>query len=262
MRQTYWVVDAFTDTLFTGNPAAVLLPEAPLPDRLMQQIAAENNLSETAFAVPEDDGYRLRWFTPTVEVDLCGHATLATCFVLAGQGHTGPFRFHTRSGLLTARLDGSLITLDFPARTWQRIDPPPGLAAALGVAPVESLQSADLIAVLESAEQVESLRPDIAAIRALPGGTLIVTAQGGQGADITSRYFAPAYGIDEDPVTGALHTQIVPYWAERLGKQQLTCRQASPRGGLLTCTLAADRLHLAGTAILYASGEIFLPDLA
>ncbi len=104
MRQTYWVVDAFTDTLFTGNPAAVLLPEAPLPDRLMQQIAAENNLSETAFAVPEDDGYRLRWFTPTVEVDLCGHATLATCFVLAGQGHTGPFRFHTRSGLLTASI--------------------------------------------------------------------------------------------------------------------------------------------------------------
>ncbi len=237
MDVSYWVVDAFTDTLFAGNPAAVLLPDAALPDALMQKIAAENNLSETAFAVPEGDGYRLRWFTPTVEVDLCGHATLATSFVLARQGHAGPYRFQTRSGLLTATAADGRIELDFPARTFHAIPPPAGLAEALGATPIEVLQSADLVAVLDSADAVAALRPDSAAIRALPGGALIVTAAGGQGADITSRYFAPAYGIEEDPVTGSLHTQVLPYWAGKLGKTTLVCRQASARGGVMTCTL-------------------------
>jgi predicted PhzF superfamily epimerase YddE/YHI9 len=174
----YWVVDAFTDRLFAGNPAAVVLPEAALPDGLMQQIAAENNLSETAFAVREGDGFRLRWFTPTVEVDLCGHATLA------------------------------------------------------------------------------ALVPDSAAIAKLPGGAVIVTAQGGPNADITSRYFAPAYGIIEDPATGSLHTQVVPYWSKRLGRETLACFQASKRGGRMTCTLAADRVLIRGSATLYASGTL------
>ena len=254
----YWMVDAFTDRLFAGNPAAVLLPEVALPDRLMQQIAAENNLSETAFAVSEGDGFRLRWFTPTVEVDLCGHATLATSFVLKMLGQTGPFRFHTRSGVLTARVVGEEIELDFPARGYTEVAAPPGLAEVLGLAPVVVLQSADLIAVLPDAASVAALRPDPAKIAKLPGGALIVTAAGGVDADITSRYFAPAYGIEEDPVTGSLHTQVVPYWAARLGKETLFCHQASARGGRMTCTLSGNRVLLQGAAVLYARGTLSL----
>jgi PhzF family phenazine biosynthesis protein len=255
---SYWVVDAFTDTLFSGNPAAVVLPEAALPDALMRQIAAENNLSETAFAVPEGDGYRLRWFTPTVEVDLCGHATLATSFVLKMLGGAGPFRFHTRSGSLTAQVIGDDIELDFPAYGHSEIPAPAGLAEALGIEPVLTLQSADLVAVLPDAASVAVLQPDIAAIARLPGGAVIVTAQGGDNADITSRYFAPAYGIIEDPVTGSLHTQVVPYWAQRLGREKLFCHQASGRGGRMICTVAGDRVLLRGTATLYASGTMHL----
>ncbi len=255
----YWIVDAFTERLFTGNPAAVVLPEAFPSDTVMQQIAAENNLSETAFAVPEGDEYRLRWFTPTVEVDLCGHATLATAFILAHLGKTGGFRFHTRSGVLSASVAGELVTLDFPARSFERIAAPAGIAEALGAEPVEVLQSADLVAVLRDAEAVAGLKPDLAKVKALPGGAVIVTARGGEGVDITSRYFAPAYGIDEDPVTGSLHTQVVPYWAEVLGRTTLSCRQASARGGHMMCTLRGDRVGLAGTAVLYASGRLRLP---
>jgi PhzF family phenazine biosynthesis protein len=255
----YWVVDAFTQTLFCGNPAAVVLPDSALPDRLMQQIAAEQNLSETAFAVPEGDGYRLRWFTPTVEVDLCGHATLATSFVLRHLGHTGPYTYFTRSGVLTARAVESEIELDFPARSHEAIEVPAGLEAALGVAPVGVLRSADLIAVLASAEAVAGVKPDFLAIAKLPGGAVIVTAEGGEGVDITSRYFAPAYGIDEDPVTGALHTQVVPYWAKRLGRETLLCHQASARGGFMTCVFAAERVKMRGSAVLVASGKLHLP---
>ncbi len=259
MDLSYWVVDAFTDALFAGNPACVVLPGSVLPERLMRQIAAENNLSETAFAVPEADGHRLRWFTPTVEVDLCGHATLATAFVLARLGQPGPFAFHTRSGLLTATVAGAQIELDFPARSHHPVAPMPAVAQALGTQPIDMLQSADLIAVLGSAAEIAALRPDPAAIAALPGGALIVTAAGGQGADITSRYFAPGYGVPEDPVTGSLHTQVVPYWAPRLGRTTLLCHQASPRGGRMTATLAGNRVRLAGIATLYASGQIHLP---
>ncbi len=258
MDLSYWVVDAFTDTLFTGNPAAVVLPDTPLPEALMRQIAAENNLSETAFAMPEADGFRLRWFTPTVEVDLCGHATLATAFILGHLGHAGPFRFHTRSGVLTATVSGAQVELDFPAHGFapaEALD----VARALGVEPLELFQSADLVAVLPSAEHVAALRPDSSAIRKLPGGALIVTAAGGEGgADITSRYFAPAYGIEEDPVTGSLHTQVVPYWAQKLGRDMLVCRQASARGGGMVCTLVGDRVRLRGNAVLYASGVLHL----
>ena len=258
MDLPYWVVDAFTDRVFTGNPAAVVLPDAPLPAALMRQIATENNLSETAFAVPRVDGYRLRWFTPTVEVDLCGHATLATAFILARQGAAGPYRFHTRSGVLTATVSGAQVELDFPAHGFTPAEAP-DVARVLGVAPLELFQSADLVAVLPSANDVAALRPDPAAIRTLPGGALIVTAAGGEGgADITSRYFAPAYGIEEDPVTGSLHTQVVPYWAGKLGRDTLVCRQASARGGGMVCTLVGDRVRLVGTAVLYASGSLHL----
>ena len=257
MTLRYWMVDAFTDRVFSGNPAAVLLPDAPLPDGLMQSIAAENNLSETAFAVRDGDGFHLRWFTPTVEVDLCGHATLATSFVLNMLGVAGPYQFRTRSGVLTASVSEGKITLDFPARQYQPITAPIGLQAVLGCAPVSVLQSADLIAVLDRADVVRALRPDSAAIKALPGGALIVTARGGEdGADITSRYFAPAYGIEEDPVTGSLHTQVVPYWAGVLGKSELVCRQASARGGVMRCELRGDRVLMSGGAVLYAVGEL------
>jgi PhzF family phenazine biosynthesis protein len=255
----YWVVDAFTTTIFAGNPAAVVLPETPLTDALMQSIAAEFNLSETAFAVQEEDGFWLRWFTPTVEVDLCGHATLATSFVLSQLGKNGPFRYRTRSGTLMARLVENEIELDFPARQYREIAAPENIAASLGVQPVSVLQSTDLIAVLDSAETVASLRPQIAAVASLPGGAIIVTAAGGQGADITSRYFAPAYGIAEDPVTGALHTQVVPYWAGRLGRETLICRQASARGGMMACTHAGDRVKMRGAAVMVAEGRFFLP---
>jgi PhzF family phenazine biosynthesis protein len=256
MSQRYWMVDAFTDRVFAGNPAAVLLPETPLPDAVMQSIAAENNLSETAFAVRENGGFHLRWFTPTVEVDLCGHATLATAFVLNHLNTPGPYHFRTRSGQLTAIAEGGRITLDFPARDHHAIAAPAGLSDALGMQPVETLQSADLIAVLPSADAVRDLRPDMAKILALPGGALIVTAEGGEGADITSRYFAPAYGITEDPVTGSLHTQVVPYWAKRLGKTTLVCNQASARFGRMVCAYAPPRVRLSGTAVLYATGTI------
>jgi PhzF family phenazine biosynthesis protein len=260
MKLSYWVVDAFTDRVFSGNPAAVLLPETPLPDALMQSIAAENNLSETAFAVREADGFHLRWFTPTVEVDLCGHATLATSFVLSELGNAGPFRFRTRSGVLGAKLEAGRIVLDFPARAYSPIAAPAGLAEALGVAPKMVLQSADLVAVLDSAAAVSALRPDIAKVAALPGGAVIVTAAGGADADITSRYFAPVYGVAEDPVTGSLHTQVVPYWAAQLGKTHLVCRQASARGGMLWCEYRNDRVLMGGTAVMYATGTISVSD--
>jgi PhzF family phenazine biosynthesis protein len=255
----YWIVDAFTDQLFAGNPAAVVLPEKFPADALMQQIAAETNLSETAFAVPEGDEYRLRWFTPTVEVDLCGHATLASAYILAHVGKGSAFRFHTRSGLLTADVEGDSITLDFPGRPFQETEAPSGLAGALGVEPVSVLQSADLVAVLRSPAEVAALKPDFARIRALPGGAVIVTAAGGNDADITSRYFAPAYGIDEDPVTGSLHTQVVPYWAQKLGRSRLACHQASVRGGRMMCELRGDRVLMSGTAVLFASGRLRVP---
>ena len=259
MDLNYWIVDAFAGRVFSGNPAAVLFPEQPLPEALMRSIAAENNLSETAFAVREAGGYHLRWFTPTVEVDLCGHATLATSFVLHSLGEAGPYRFRTRSGVLVAWAEADRIVMDLPARPHTMTSPPPGLAAALGAVPVAVLQSADLIAVLDSAAAVRSLRPDIAGIASLPGGAVIVTAAGGEGADITSRYFAPAYGIAEDPVTGSLHTQVVPYWAQVLGKHALACAQASTRGGMMWCEHRGDIVRMAGQAVLYASGTMHVP---
>jgi predicted PhzF superfamily epimerase YddE/YHI9 len=259
VTQRYWVVDAFTDAVFGGNPAAVLLPEAPLPDALMQAVAAENNLSETAFAVPEGDGWRLRWFTPTLEVDVCGHATLATAFVLSLLGHPPPYRFHTRSGELLADRANGRIVLDFPARPHRPTADIPGLAAALGAAPLRMVQSADLIAVMDSAQTVADLAPDIARLGELAGGRLIVTAQGGAGVDVTSRFFAPGFGIDEDPVTGSLHTQVVPYWASLLGRTSLVCRQASRRGGMLWCAVRGERVTMTGDAVLYATGALVLP---
>ena len=263
MQLAYHVVDAFTDRVFRGNPAAVLVLEAPLSEALMQAIASENNLSETAFVVPDGERFGLRWFTPTVEVALCGHATLASAFVLDRLGHQAPFRFATQSGTLGASLEDGRIVLDFPARpVLTGAPPPPGLAEALGGTPDEVHQVLDWLCVFRSPDAVAALRPDFRKLAALPDGAAIATAAGGSdGADITSRYFAPGYGIDEDPVTGSAHTQLLPFWAARLGRKRLTCRQASGRGGTLWCELDGERVRIGGQATLYAEGRITVPSL-
>lgn len=254
-------VDAFTTRPFAGNPAAVVPLTEPLPDAVMQAMAAEHNLSETAFVLREEAGWRLRWFTPKAEVEMCGHATLATAFVLARElGETPPFTFNTLSGLLIVEAEGPRFILDFPARFSEPAIPPAGLAAALGATPREVHRARDWICVMESPEQVAGLAPDHQALAALPGGErVIVTAEGGEGVDITSRFFAVKVGVPEDPVTGTAHVQLVPFWAARLQRKNLVCRQASARGGMLWCEWRGDRVRMAGDAVLYAKGEIHLP---
>jgi PhzF family phenazine biosynthesis protein len=255
-------VDAFaTGEPFTGNPAAVCPLDGWLPDAVMQAIAAENNLSETAFFVPEGDGYRLRWFTPTTEVDLCGHATLATAFVVFGW--LAPWRrgipFQTeKAGPLTVTRAGDLLALDFPSRPAQPCSQSDAVAAALGKRPTALLAARDYLAVFERAEDVAALRPDFAAVAALDRFAVIVTAPGTDGIDFVSRFFAPARGVDEDPVTGSAHCTLIPYWAERLGKTRLEARQLSRRGGALSCGLRGDRVTIAGRAALYLTGTISL----
>jgi len=254
-------VDAFTDGPFTGNPAAVCPLDAWLPDAVMQSVAAENNLSETAFFVPNGDGYRLRWFTPTTEVDLCGHATLASAFVVFGW--LAPWRrsitFQTeKAGPLTVSRDDDLLALDFPSRPPQRLEISDAMAAALGERPTALFAARDYLAVFERAEDVAALQPDFAAVAALDRFAVIVTAPGTDGIDFVSRFFAPARGVDEDPVTGSAHCTLIPYWAERLGRSRLEARQLSRRGGALTCELRGDRVTIAGRADLYLTGSISL----
>jgi PhzF family phenazine biosynthesis protein len=271
MRLPLYIVDAFASGPFTGNPAAVVPLESWLPEAAMQDIAAQHNLSETAFvlAAPQD-GLSLRWFTPTIEVPLCGHATLASAFVLAEQlGRPAPFRFETRSGPLGVARKGGRYVLDFPAVMPAPAAAPAGLAEALGAAPAAVFKGRDWLCLFDSAATVRGLRPDHARIAALPdappgetatqSARVIVTAPGDDGVhDSVSRYFAARIGIAEDPVTGAAHTQIVPFWAARLGKPSLVCHQASARGGTLWCTHRGDRVALGGTARLYAAGTIHL----
>ncbi|MBW4482344.1 MAG: PhzF family phenazine biosynthesis protein [Tildeniella torsiva UHER 1998/13D] len=253
-------VDAFTDAAFGGNPAAVCaLPEAP-PDRWMQQVAQEMNLSETAFFYPEADGYRLRWFTPTVEVDLCGHATLATCHVLWSEGHLSneqPATFHTRSGVLTARRLGDWIELNFPANPSHPIAEPDGLANALGTTPKAIVEnSLGYLVELESAAAVRDLRPNFAALGQFPVHGVTVTSLGDAPYDFVSRFFAPALGIDEDPVTGAAHCCLGPYWREKLGKTTFLAHQSSARGGVVKVQEEGDRILLSGQAITIFKGDL------
>lgn len=260
MRIPLYQIDAFvTEGPFTGNPAAVCPLEAWLPDDAMQAVAAENNLSETAFFVPEGDGYRLRWFTPTVEIDLCGHATLASAFVVFGW--LAPWRrrvtFATeQAGPLTVTRDGALLALDFPARPPEPVAMPETIAAGLGKGPSAVLAARDYLAVYDSAEDIAALAPDFAAVAALDRFAVIVTAPGRDGIDFVSRFFAPARGVDEDPVTGSAHTTLIPYWAKRLGKTRLETRQLSRRGGALSCALHGDRVTIAGRARLYLEGAV------
>jgi PhzF family phenazine biosynthesis protein len=255
----YWV-DAFTDRVFGGNPAAVVPLSAWLDDAMLQRIAFENGLSETAFFVRTGPArFHLRWFTPAVEVDLCGHATLATAHVLFMQlGEPGDaLVFDSRSGPLTVtrRAEGKL-ELDFPALPARPVTPEPALAAALGRAPRELLRSARAwLCVFASGEEVRALAPDHSALARITPGRMIVTARG-LDCDFVSRFFAPDAGITEDPVTGSAHCVLTPYWAAQLGRQALFARQVSARGGELWCELAGDRVRIAGRAVLYLRGEI------
>jgi len=259
MRLPIYQVDAFTDSLFGGNPAAVCPLEAWLPEAAMQAIAAENNLSETAFFVRDGGDYALRWFTPTVEVDLCGHATLAAGHVvfhyLEPQRET--VSFHAlKAGTLIVTRRADMLVMDFPARPASPAPPPPGLFAALGGAPREVLRARDHLIVYDTAAEIVALNPDLAALAKVDCWAAIVTAPGESGVDFVSRFFAPAQGVPEDPVTGSAHCTLVPYWAKRLGKMQLEARQLSRRGGALYCALQGDRVNIGGRAVIYLDGQI------
>jgi predicted PhzF superfamily epimerase YddE/YHI9 len=259
MRLPMYQVDAFTDSLFGGNPAAVCPLDAWLPDATMQAIAAENNLAETAFFVRDGGDYALRWFTPTVEVDLCGHATLASGHVVFSflEPKRESVGFHTvKAGTLTVSRRGDLLVMDFPSRPAEPCAPPPGLLAALGGRPREVLGARDCLVVYDTAADVAALEPDLTALGKVDCWAAIVTAPGDNGIDFVSRFFAPAQGVPEDPVTGSAHCTLVPYWAKRLGKTQLEARQVSQRGGALRCALNGDRVSIGGKAVTYLEGQI------
>jgi len=258
MRTPIFQLDAFTTRRFAGNPAAVMLLDSFLPDAALQAIAAENNLAETAFLVPEADDYRLRWFTPTTEVPLCGHATLASATVVMERLQPGRSRvvFHTASGALTVTRADAGYVMDFPARPATSCAAPAALIQALGITPVEVADDRfNYLALLECAAAVRGLAPDMALLASLDRGGVIVTAPGDGRHDFVSRFFAPAKGIPEDPVTGGAHCTLTPYWAARLGRTVFRAFQASPRGGEITCRLKGDRVELQGSCVFYLEGE-------
>lgn len=259
MTIRYYVVDAFTETLFSGNPAGVCLLDGWIDEGLMQRIAAENNLAETAFVVKNGKDYDLRWFTPEMEVDLCGHATLATAFVLSRHADSAEttYRFHTRSGVLGVERRQELFEMDFPSRMPTNIPLVPAMSEALGVTVREAYRSRDLLLLLESETQVRDLRPDMEKIRALPDFfAVIATAEGENDADFVSRFFAPGAGVPEDPVTGSSHATLIPFWSARLGKKEMKARQLSRRGGVLYCRDRGGRVSISGSARLYMEGII------
>lgn len=256
-----YVVDAFTDRVFGGNPAAVCVMEEWLPDESLLKITQENNLSETAFAVPNAEGYHLRWFTPGGEIDLCGHATLATAYVITRfvKPEIDTVRFDTKSGRLTVEKKGDLFEMDFPAYELQPVPVTEQMTEAIGVKPLEAYMSRDLLCVLESEEMVRSFTPDHAKIQKLDGLLLHITAKGKQ-YDCVSRSFAPKLNVPEDPVCGSGHCHILPYWANKLQKPELVAYQASVRGGVLYGKMDGNRVQLAGKAALYSISEIFIGD--
>lgn len=261
----FFQVDCFTDRPFAGNPAAVVPLPAWLPDDLLQAIAAESNLSDTAFFVSRGEVFDLRWFTPATEVRLCGHATLATAFVLYQcLGYAGDsVRFDTRySGRLTVTpMDDGIYWLDLPRHECEPADAPPELIEAMGGAPDEVRVGPNWLLRYPRAADVRALRPDMRVLAGLPDRGVIATAPGDEpGVDFVSRYFAPNFGIDEDPVTGSAHCMLVPYWTDELGRSRLHARQVSARGGDLLCEVDGDRVHVGGRAVLYLTGEIQLAE--
>ena len=259
MRAPIYQIDTFTSRVFAGNPAAVMPMNRFLSDATMLAIAAENNLSETAFLIAEGGDYRLRWFTPQVEVPLCGHATLASGAVVMERLEPGRNRvvFHSASGPLTVTRSGAGYVMDLPARPSQEVATPPGLAEALGAVPVEvRFNEFNYMVVLENAQSVRRLSPEMAVIARMNRPGVIVTAPGDGIYDFISRYFAPAKGIPEDPVTGAAHCMLAPYWAQRLGKTEFRAFQASRRGGEILCRLVNNRTELEGSCVFYLEGEV------
>ena len=259
MKLQIFQVDAFTSQLFSGNPAAICPLDNWLEDAVMQKIAVENNLSETAFFTGQNDVFEIRWFTPATEVDLCGHATLATAHVLFNHLNYDKriIHFDSKSGPLTVRKDNEFITLNFPSTRLDISEASPVLIEALGVNPVAVYESDDLFVLLSSEEEVSRVEPDFNLLSKLPSRGIIVTAAG-ENCDFVSRFFAPSVGINEDPVTGSAHTKLIPFWAEELDKETMTARQISRRGGELLCTYLGERVEISGKAITYMIGEIFI----
>jgi len=262
MRLPLYQIDAFTGAVFGGNPAAVCPLEGWLEDALLQAIAAENNLSETAFLVPKGpqaEEYALRWFTPLVEVDLCGHATLASAYVVFHflEPERESVSFHTRSGPLRVTREGDLLAMDFPAWEVSPCEAPATLPTALGGAPQEAFKSRDWLVVYETEAEVRAIRPDMAQLAQPNARGVIVTAPG-ESCDFVSRFFAPSVGIPEDPVTGSAHCALAPFWAARLGKTRLEARQVSARGGELLCEVRGDRVVISGRAARYLEGAIYV----
>jgi len=261
----YYVVDVFTDKSFCGNPAGVCLLDKNIPDETMQNIAMENNLSETAFLLKQDGYYDLRWFTPQVEVDLCGHATMASAYILfrSLEKNTNVLKFHTLSGVLTVEQKGDMLWMNFPSRPAVQGSRYDSIGRAFGVEKYEVYKSADLLVVIDNEETIKSISPDFDILKNvkieadIPGDDfgVIITAPGGD-CDFVSRFFAPNAGINEDPVTGRAHCVLIPYWSKRLGKSSMTARQLSKRGGQIWCEDAGDRVMIGGKAVLYSSGEI------
>lgn len=260
MRVPYYQVDAFTDRLFSGNPAGICPLDRWLPDELLQQIATENNLSETAFFTSNTGSYHLRWFTPAMEVDLCGHATLAPAHVLFSElGYKQDrIRFQTRSGVLSACRLGDRIELDFPSRPGQPCPTPDALVRGLGRPPRQVLKARDYLVVFDSEAEVASLQPDMNLLMQLDCLGIIATGPG-RDTDFVSRFFAPRAGVPEDPVTGSSHSTLIPFWSERLGKRELHARQISRRGGEIYCRHLGERVGIAGRAVIYARGELDVP---
>jgi PhzF family phenazine biosynthesis protein len=260
MNIPFYQIDAFTDRLFGGNPAGVCPLDKWLPDETMQKIAMENNLSETAFFVKEDDGFHIRWFTPKVEVNLCGHATLASAHVIFNYlGHEGELvTFNSRSGVLNVSKEGDLLILDFPANKPQRAALPNDFVQSLNITPIQCYRGKeDYLLVYRSQQEITALIPDFRRMEKTDARAVIVTAPGDT-VDFVSRFFAPRVGVDEDPVTGSAHTVLIPYWAERLGKTEMKALQLSRRGGILFCRLRDERVDIGGKAVTYLKGEISL----
>ena len=258
MKINLFQVDAFSDHLFGGNPAAVCPLDEWLPDITMQQIAMENNLSETAFFVKKDDGFTIRWFTPLEEVDLCGHATLASAHVIFNHLHWDrpSISFMSRSGILVVTRKDGMITLNFPSDDFHPVEPPAGLLASLNVKPLETYEGkTDIMLVLDSQKTVELVEPDFGLMKKSGGRGVMVTARGDE-VDFVSRFFAPQVGVDEDPVTGSAHTTLIPYWSKHLGKSDLTALQLSKRKGHIWCKYLGDRVEITGKAITYLTGQI------
>lgn len=255
----YYMIDAFADKLFSGNPAGVCVLDAPVPDEIMQNIAFENNLSETAFLRKTENGYSLRWFTPTFEIDLCGHATLASAFAVFSfiEPDADIVRFDTVSGILTAEKKGDMIELSFPIRTPERIEITDEITDALGFVPAELYSQRDLCAVADSAEVVREYVPNYEKLRKLDKWMGIAITARGEDCDFVSRFFCPELDL-EDPVTGSSHSSLVPLWSKKLGKTEFTAKQLSKRGGTLYCRLCDNDIKIAGRAVLYLEGELKL----